>query len=224
MDRRNVYCTWMYVNCEIKMKKVFILIYILSLIHILPIVGQDEIIVRKKISQATSAIKTMQCDFVQTKHLRLLKDDMVSIGKMYYQQSNHLRWEYTTPYSYTFIINNDKVLIKSKQRNDVIDVKQNKLFKEIARIMMNSVVGNCLNDEKSFRSTISVGSDEWIATLLPLRKDIKQMFHKIVLNINPKLAIVTKMELMEKNGDMTVIDLKNVRINETINNNMFSIR
>ena len=50
------------------------------------------------------------------------------------------------------------------------------------------------------------------------------MFQKILLYINPKQAIVTKMELMEKNGDMTVIDLKNVRINETINNNMFSIR
>jgi outer membrane lipoprotein carrier protein len=195
-----------------------------------PLLGQTKLTAEQqkqiieKIDQTASAMTGMQCDFVQTKHLRLLKDDMVSKGKMYYQQSNHLRWEYTTPYSYTFIINNDKVFIKSKQRNDIIDVNQNKLFKEIARIMMNSVVGNCLNDEKSFRSTISVGSDEWIATLLPLRKDIKQMFQKIVLYINPKQAIVTKMELMEKNGDMTVIDLKNVRINETINNNMFSIR
>ena len=90
--------------------------------------------------------------------------------------------------------------------------------------MMNSVVGNCLNDEKSFKSTISVSSDEWIATLLPQRKDIKQMFQKIVLHINPQQTIVKKMELMEKNDDMTVIELKNVKINETINNNMFSIR
>jgi len=186
-------------------------------------VPQDEAEIRRIISQSASALKTIQCDFVQTKHLKMLNDKMVSKGRMYYQQSNRLRWDYTSPYTYTFILNNDKVLLKNKQRHDVIDVGKNKVFSEIARIMMNSVVGNCLNDGKSFKSSISVVGGEWVATLLPQRKDMKQMFQKIILHFSQKQAMVTQVELLEKNGDKTVIELKNIKTNESISSNMFSL-
>ena len=179
--------------------------------------------IKQKISQVAAAMKTMQCDFVQTKHLKMLNDKMVSKGCMFYQQSNCLRWEYTSPYTYTFILNNDKVLLKNKKRNDVIDVNQNKVFREIARIMMNSVVGNCLQDNKSFKSSISVVGGEWVATLLPLRKDMKQLFQSIVLHFSQRQAVVTQVELTEKNGDKTVIELKNIKTNGPINANMFAL-
>ena len=177
---------------------------------------QSEVQIRQKINEVASSLKTLQCDFVQTKHLKMLNDDMVSKGKMYYQQNDLLRWEYISPYTYTFIIN--------PKRNDVIDVKQNKLFKEIARIMMNSVIGNCLNEEKDFRSNISISKGEWVVSLLPQRKNIKQMFQRIVLHFSSKQPIVKQVELVEKNGDKTIIDLKNVRTNEAISTNMFTIR
>lgn len=107
----------------------------------------NEVEIKQKINQAAAALNTMQCDFIQTKHLRMLNDKMVSKGKMYYQKSDKLRWEYVTPYAYVFILNKDKVLVRNKGRNDVIDVNRNKVFKEVARIMMSSVVGNCLSDE-----------------------------------------------------------------------------
>ena len=72
---------------------------------------QTEQTVKQKINQAASGIKTMQCDFVQTKHLKMLNDKLVSKGKMYYQKSDKLRWEYVSPYAYTFILNADKVLL-----------------------------------------------------------------------------------------------------------------
>ena len=218
-----VYRSWMYVNCEIGMKKVLLIVYLFFSAHIMLMAQQTEVQIRKEISLAASAMKTIQCDFIQTKYLKMLNDKMVSKGKMYYQQSNRLRWEYLSPYAYTFILNNDKVLLKNKQRNDVIDVNNNKVFREIARIMMNSVVGNCLNDEKSYKSSISVQKGEWVATLLPQRKDMKQMFQKIVLHFNQKQVVVTQVEIIEKNGDRTVIDLKNVRTNETISSNIFAI-
>ncbi len=180
--------------------------------------------IKQQINTAAASLATMQCDFVQTKHLKMLKSDMVAKGKMYYQKSDKLRWEYIKPYSYTFILNGDKVLIKNKNRNDVIDVRQNKIFKEIARIMMNSVVGNCLSDEKSFKTNIASTNTEYIATLQPLRKDMKQMFKNIILHFSKQKSMVSTVELIEKNGDKTIIELNNVRVNETINNSMFSVR
>ena len=183
----------------------------------------NETTVRQQIENAAANMKTMQCDFVQTKTLRMLNDKMVSQGKMYYQQSDKLRWEYTSPYLYTFILNGSKVLISKGKRNDVINVDQSKFFKEIARIMMNSVVGKCLNDKKDFKVSLSATPTEYIATLFPQQKQMQQMFQKIILHFNRQRAMVAKVELVEKRGDHTVIEMKNVKVNNPINATVFTI-
>ena len=202
-----------------------LILFFSCLLALLPLSAQtvNHTQVKQQINKAASALKSMQCDFVQTKHLKMLNENMVSQGKMYYQQPDQLRWEYTTPYSYTFLLNGSKVLLKTNHRNDVIDVNQNKLFKEIARIMMSTVVGTCLSDEKDFHVTITASQTEWIATLLPQRKDIKQLFQQIVLYFNKEKSMVSRVELIEKKGDRTLIELKNIRTNAPIQKSLFNI-
>ena len=183
----------------------------------------NEAKVKQQINAVASKMKTMQCDFVQTKYLKMLNDKMVSRGKMYYQQSNKLRWEYTSPYTYTFVLNGSRVLISKGKRNDVINVNQSKFFKEIARIMMNSVVGKCLTDSKDFKVSLTGASAEYVATLYPQQKQMKQMFQKIILHFNKQNSTVSKVELIEKKGDRTIIELKNVKSNAPINAKVFGI-
>ena len=183
----------------------------------------DEVRVRQQIDAVASSMRTMQCDFVQTKYLKMLNDKMVSKGKMYYQQSSKLRWEYVSPYTYTFVLNGSKVLLGRGNRNDVINVNQSKFFKEIARIMMNSVVGKCLMDTKDFKVSILGYPTEYVATLYPQQKQMRQMFQKIVLHFSKQKSMVSMVELVEKKGDKTIIELKNVRVNAPVNAKVFSI-
>lgn len=179
--------------------------------------------IRQQIEAAAASMKTMQCDFVQTKFLRMLNDKMVSRGKMYYQQSDKLRWEYTSPYAYAFVLNGSRVLISKGNRNDVINVNQSKFFNEIARIMMNSVVGKALNDKRDFKVSISSSTTEYVATLYPQQKQMQQMFQKIILHFNRQKAMVAKVELIEKRGDCTVIEMMNVKVNSPINAKVFTV-
>lgn len=177
---------------------------------------------RQEINAAASEIKTMRCDFTQTKHMSMLNDKMVSKGIMAYSSGDRLRWEYQSPYTYVFILNNSKVMLGHDSRTDIIDVNQSKIFKEIATIMMGSVVGNCLDDD-GFDTTIEASSTEWVATMIPKKKTIKQMFAKIVLHFSRQKAMVTKVELLEKTGDTTVIDLYNAEINIPVDESLFNI-
>ncbi len=185
--------------------------------------AQDQSAIIAAINKHNAAMKTMECDFVQTKHLKMLNDKMVSHGRMYYQQSSKLRWEYTAPYTYTFILNDNKVMLKNSRRTDVIDVNQNKMFKEIARIMMNSIVGKCLTDDKSFKTSIQETPNEWIATLLPQKKDMKQMWTKLILHFDRNKNTVVQVEMHEKSGDYTVIELKNNKLNKAIDARIFNV-
>lgn len=177
----------------------------------------------RTINKAASGLKSMSCNFTQTKYLSLLSDKMVSEGKMYYRQSDKLRWEYTTPYSYLFIFNGTKVYVGGKNRKDVIDTNTNKVFKEVARIMMNTVTGKALSDSSDFSVNIESSGTNWIVMLVPKKKDIKQMFSKIVLTFTKSNTMISEINIYEKNGDRTNIKLKNITTDTSLNESLFSI-
>lgn len=210
-------------DCQIIMRRFLIAIPLLFMCFMsqAQTLGAEEII--EKINIATSQMESMECNFVQTKHIALLSDKMVSKGKMYYSQPDKLRWEYVTPYTYTFILNENQVLLKNSNRSDVIDVEKNKMFKEIARLMMNSIMGKSLSDHKSFDVTIGESAGEWVASLVPLKRDLKQMWQKLELHFDISKNSVVKVVMYEQSGDYTVIELFDIRKNKGIDEKIFNI-
>lgn len=182
----------------------------------------------QEISAASSRIQSLQCTFIQTKHIAMLNDKLVSRGKIIYQQPDKLLWQYTIPYSYTFIINRQQVIIRNGQRTDVIDANRNRVFKEIARMMMNSLRGQCLTDNKSFQVTVSSGRTqgtglEYIATLVPKRKELKQLWDRLVLHFDVVNQVVSTVEMYEKNGDHTIIQMQDVVVNKPVDAKIFNV-
>lgn len=177
-----------------------------------------------EVCAAAAEMTSLQCDFVQVKQLSLLQTVLTSEGKMYYKGGDRLRWEYTSPYVYTFVLNGDRVMLKSSEKTDVVSVRSSKMFQQIARIMLNSVTGRCLADGGDFRVTMYKGGKEWEARLVPQQKELAALFSEVCLHIDPKLRMVTVVELKERSGDTTRIKMKNVRKNETIDNAVFSVQ
>lgn len=164
----------------------------------------------------------MDCAFVQTKYLSLLSDKMVSNGKMYFAQPDRLRWEYTKPYQYLFIFNGTKVYVGSNSRKDVIDTQSNKVFKEVARIMMSTVTGKALSNSADFNIDLADGGNMWTVKLVPKKKEMKKMFGAIELIFNKSNLMIAEINIHEKNKDRTNIKLKNVSINGHVNENIFA--
>ena len=53
---------------------------------------------------------------------------------------------------------------------------------------------------------------------------MKQLFQQIIIHFNPQNRVVAAVELIEKNGDKTLITLKNIRQNEPIKVDLFAVR
>jgi outer membrane lipoprotein carrier protein len=84
-------------------------------------------------------------------------------------------------------------------------------------------VGKCLTDKKDFKISVAETPEQYVATLLPQKKDMKQMFSKIILYVNKRQLSIAKVEMQEKKGDNTVIELKNIQLNKNINASVFAI-
>lgn len=177
-----------------------------------------------EVCATASKMNSLRCDFKQVKNLSLLKTEMVSQGKMYYKGGKFLRWEYISPYTYTFILNRDSVILKSSTKTDVISVRSSKLFQQIARIMMNSVTGKSLSNTEDFSVAMYLVDGAWMARLTPRQKALSQFFSCIQLYIDPKIKMVNRVELIEKSGDTTRITLTRIEKNVAIGDAVFSTK
>ena len=177
----------------------------------------------EKIDKAASAMKSMQCDFTQTKSMKLLKKEMKSNGVMYFKQPNKLRWQYTSPYDYTFIMNGDKVRIKSTKSTQDIKVQGNKIFRQITNIILNTVTGGGLKSASDFTVEVYKSDKGYFAKLYPKKKEVKQIYNVIEIYFNSSLTMVSSVRMIEKTGDETLVNLNNLKANVAINEKMFAV-
>lgn len=153
----------------------------------------------------TVTIKSLTADFKQTKTMKMLGGSMVSSGKMSYASPDKLRWEYTTPYACTLVMNGQKVMFKRNGRKDVMDTQKNKMFREIGNVMLGSVVVS--SNQKQMN--------------MPLSKQLRAIYKSVMLYFNQHTHLVERIVMIEKNGDKTEIELKNVTVNKNIPSDAF---
>jgi len=176
-----------------------------------------------QIDKAAQAVKTMQCNFTQVKSMKLMKNTINSEGQMWFAKPGKLRWQYTKPYDYTFIMNGSKAYMKSAKSTTTVDVQKNKMFKQIADVIMGCIVGGNMSKTGYFKIAMYKTNSSIYANLTPQKKELKQLYSSIVLHFNPSLTMVTKVEMKEKNGDKTTITLSNIKTNGNISEKTFSV-
>ena len=119
-----------------------------------------------EISKASGNISTLQADFTQTKKMKMLSNAMTSKGKMWCTQPNLLRWEYLTPNTSAFILNNGKVLLKGGKRNHTINVNRNRMLRELTRLMRPASAATRTQTSSSTPSSSQgVNGDVWLKTV-----------------------------------------------------------
>ena len=158
-----------------------------------PVQAQDAKAARQHIVEAAQRMKTMQCDFVQTKHTKLLADATASKGRLSYRQPDWLCWEYTSPTVHTFTIDGEKVLMSDSRRTREVDIRRNRMYREMARLMTNIMSGQSLVGDQDFQVTLAAADEkktEWVATLVPRRKEVRRMYASIILRVTPAYRFI----------------------------------
>lgn len=174
----------------------------------------------QKIDASCAGIKSLRADFKQVKDIAILNEKMVSTGKMWFADGM-LRWEYVSPYTYLFILNKEKVLLQSSQTSSKMDVNSNRLFKSIARIIMNSITGQGLSGSGDFKVKMFLDGGCYVAELEPLKKEMKQMFKTVRLHFDKDLK-VSEVDLVDNSGE-TVISILNAEYNKTVDAKVFVV-
>lgn len=176
---------------------------ILAMLLVLPLAAQAPVKldgVRR--AEAVAALlkandirNSMQFDFVMTRHSSLLTEDLVSRGKAAYVYPDKVRWEVERPRRSLFVLNGGAST----------DRRMQALLRNVARISEKGLV-----NEEDFDVTVYADQSQWQFDLVPLRRDLAQLFTLITLLADPVSGALRSVVLTEAGGDVSYLQLSHV--------------
>ena len=175
-----------------------------------------------KITQVSNEMSTMQCDFTQVSEFAFMDDKITSEGKMSFKKPNKIRWEYIKPNQYVFSMDGQNVNMTSGGQTTKTPANQSRLFNELSKVMIGGVSGSGLIDSPDFETNYYIGSDDYKVVLTPRKKEVKDLFSAIQLYVGKRDSRIRSVELIKKDGDKIIITLKNLQLNISINDAVFS--
>ncbi len=184
---------------------------------------KDTVALKAKIDNMSKVTNSIESDFTQVKDLSMLSEKITSKGHFYFQKKNNLRWEYTTPYKYIIVINQDKIFIKDENKLKKYDMNSNKVFKEINDIMISCVNGDILKSNK-FKISFFENDTYYKLELIPTMKGMKESLKKINMYFDKSVTSVVKLDMLEPSDDITTLDFSNKKINSPISSEKFMLK
>ena len=177
---------------------------------------------KKKFATESAKVLSITSDFKQDKTLTALTETITSSGKFRFKRSNKVRIEYVKPFAYLMVMNGDKILVRDNNKENTINVKSNKLFQQVNRIMIDCVQGSIL-DSKDFTTKVFENDKEYLLEMIPSSKTLREFFQIIVLSVDRNDYSVKSIKMNEPTGDTTTISFMNKKLNEPVSDAVFAL-
>ncbi|MGN6213786.1 LolA family protein [Parafilimonas sp.] len=170
---------------------------------------------------ASQKISSIKADFQQEKNLSMLSDKIISKGKFWFKKENKVRMEYTQPFQYLMILNNNNIYIKDGQKENKIAASSNKLFQQVNKIVVDCVRGSAFSNT-DFKVNVFESKTTYLIELTPVAKNLQQIFKSINVITDKKDYSVNTIVMNEVSGDNTTIHFINKEINTNLNDALFT--
>ena len=194
------------------MKKIY-LIGFLILTSMFGFAQTDEEVMNM-LTQTAASMKCMDCRFTQNKTMAMLAKPSVSEGLMSYNSPDKMRWEYTSPYAFALVVDGQKITKITEGNEEILDAKTGRMYQGIVNIIMSSATGKNLFDKSTFDVAITDNDGFWKAEMTPKKREMKRMFSMLTFYFDKSNNVISKVEMTEAGGDVTLIQFYDMKINE----------
>jgi outer membrane lipoprotein-sorting protein len=184
---------------------------------------KDLIPFKSQFALASQKVESIESNFTQIKNLSLLKDKIQSKGKFFYKKGNKVRIEYSSPYYYLMVLNQNAMTIKDDQKTSSYNTKSNKIMQSINNIMLDCMRGTIYGNN-DFMVEASESAKEYLLKMKPITATMKKIFTHIEVFLDKKDFHVLRLNLVECNGDNSLMTFHQPIMNKNISDALFSVK
>jgi outer membrane lipoprotein-sorting protein len=177
---------------------------------------------KTRFSAESAKVLSISSDFTQEKELLAVKEKITSTGKFWFKRSDRVRIDYQKPFIYKLVMNGDRILLKDEQKENRVNVKSNKLFQQVNRIMVDCIQGTILTSN-DFSTAVLENEKFYRLEMTPVNKSLKDFFSTIHLYVEKADYSVSKIEMNEPGGDRTVMSFTNKHLNLQVSDEVFAL-
>ncbi len=201
--------------------KFWLLILISLLLAPTPIMGAQQMGVNQvvqRLKETREKIKDFSADLLQEKKVFLLKEKVVSRGKIRFKKPDHFFIEFFHPESSQMVFDGRTFLLYFKEEK----------MAERYQVQANPIVEKYLLFSKDpFQEKLAtwkmVEDHESFLVIEILPKGEEALFIKTRLWVSKKDWMVTGMEMVERNGDTTLLRYSNTWVNTGLTDSDFQV-
>ncbi len=170
----------------------------------------------------TVKIQSIQADFTQEKHLKILARPIISTGTFTFAAPQSLRWEYKTPIPSILLMYGGKIR-KYVQRDGKV-VEDKGMHLDSMQIVL-AEISNWLDGRFSENDVFSVSfPDEKSVLLTPKRQSFARLISRIELQLADQLGLLDGVTIFEGPDSYTTMKFTNRVLNEEIPAAVFSVK
>jgi outer membrane lipoprotein-sorting protein len=162
-------------------------------------------------------ITALQAEFIQTKHIALLRHRAVITGELCIEKENgRMAWHVASPIRYSCVITDESLTQWDIDSNQQITLSADRYpwLKILSRNMKDWFSGNF----RSMSSEFTVKTDGKHEKIMTARPDsrIAEFIKSIEFHFSDDGSAISRVIFTEVNGDTTDIAFSNIRINQPI--------
>lgn len=195
---------------------IFILLLPYSFVEAQPLTV-DEVV--RRIKESREKMKDFSADLLQEKKISLLKEKVVSKGRVRFKKPDRIFIEFFHPEASQMVYDGKTFLLYFKEEK----------MAERYQVQGNPVVERYLLFSRDpFQDRVAewkIVEDRESFLVMEILPKVKETFFiKTKIWISKKDWGITGMEMVEKNGDTTTLRYSNVRVNSGLSDSDFEIR
>ncbi len=168
---------------------------------------------------STVKINTLQASFVETKHIKVLKEAQKTTGVFYYKKDDKMRWEQISPESYIILIDDTSLKIKDGDKNR--NLKGSKIATQIRELLIGLVSGN-FSEDKGFTKKYFENKDSFLIELFPTKRQVRNIYSKISLTFDKKSLYLLQLNFFESSGDTSEMKFSKHKVNLQLKDQIFN--
>jgi len=174
------------------------------------------------INRETSGIESVQAEFTQHKHLKILTKPLVSRGKFYFQKPDSVRWEYYSPVRSVLLMHRGNVKRYTLGSRGMVEDSSGALSSMQVVVQEIGLWSQGRFKESAYFKAEIVGGKEQKIILTPREALFAAMIARIIITPSPeRKGVIKSVKIVESEGNYTLLDFTDVKMNEKIGESVF---